>query len=62
MQLISGHAITDALNRFRDGPSNRGADLFELRPHRLGLSRDVFVNGFVNAFFREFPASVRDGK
>src|SRR5437016_2799631 len=41
VQLVSGHAIPDALHCLRNGPPNRGAHLFELRPHRLGLRSNV---------------------
>src|ERR1035441_7423689 len=51
VQLVSGHAIPDALHCLRNGPPNRGAHLFELRPHRLGLRSNVLVNRLGNASF-----------
>ena len=51
VQLVSGHAIPDALHCLRNGPPNRGAYLFELRPQRLGLRGNVLVNRLWNALF-----------
>src|SRR6266478_4894700 len=52
VQLVSGHAIPDALHCLRNGPPNRGAHLFELRPQHLG--RVV-----VPVFCRPCPAAAR---
>ena len=51
VQLVSGHAIPDALHCLRNGPPNRGAYLFELRPQHLGLRGKVLINRFWNALF-----------
>src|ERR1035441_11013752 len=51
VQLVSRHAIPDALHCLRNGPPNRGAHLFELRPHRLGLRSNVLVDRLGNASF-----------
>src|SRR6266700_1533567 len=50
VQLVSGHAIPDALDCLRNGPPDRGAHLFELRSYRLGLRGNVLVNRLRNAF------------
>src|SRR5205823_13770985 len=51
VQLVSGHAIPDALDCLRNGPPDRGAYLFELRPYSLGLRGNILVNRFWNALF-----------
>src|SRR5207253_2551599 len=51
VQLVSWHAIPDALYCLRYGPPNCCAHLFELRPHRLGLRCNVLVNRLGNASF-----------
>src|SRR6185436_18150574 len=58
VQLVSGHAIADALDRVRYGPSNGGAHLFELRPQRLGLRGNVLVNRLGSAWLHT-PYSMR---
>ena len=46
-----GHTVSDALQCLRNGPLDRGAHLFKLWPHRLGLRSNVLVNRFGNPFF-----------
>jgi len=51
VQLVSGHAIPDALHCLRNRSPNCGANLFELPPDRLGLRGNVLVNRHGNALF-----------
>ena len=51
VQLVSGHAIPDALNGLGHGLPNRGTHLLELWPHCLGLCGNVLVDGRGNALF-----------
>jgi hypothetical protein len=51
VELVSGHAIPDALQCFRNRPPNRGAHLFELGPRSLGLRGNLLVNRLGNALF-----------
>src|ERR1022692_2299303 len=51
VQLVSGHSIPDAFHCLWNRSPNRGANLFELRPHRLGLRGNVLVNRLGNALF-----------
>jgi hypothetical protein len=43
VQLVSGHTVPDALQCLGNGHPNRGAHLFELWPHRLGLRSEERV-------------------
>src|SRR5215831_17270666 len=51
MQLVSGHAIPDALHCLRYRRPDRGTHLFEFWPHCLGLSGNILVDGRGNALF-----------
>src|SRR5262249_17383574 len=60
VQLVSRHAIPDALHCLRNGPPNHGAHLFELRPHRLRLRGNVVVHRLWSAWFHTRHSMVRD--